>query len=52
MIKHKIRKYRQGDDLVIESWLQINFLCKAICFSKKQIKLSKTDYYIALLNDR
>ena len=42
MIHHYITKYRdEKDNLIVESWMQINLFGKSFCFSKKLINLGQ-----------
>lgn len=36
-MKHYITKYRENDQLIVEAWLQINFLKWNWCFSKRKL---------------
>ena len=40
MIKHYITKYVENGEFIVEAWLQINFFGRAICFSRRKIKIS------------
>ena len=42
-MKHYITKYRENDQLIVESWLQINFLKWNWCFSKRKLVINKKD---------
>lgn len=42
MIKHYITKYVENNELIVEAWLQINFLGMIWCFSKRKIKVPKS----------
>lgn len=40
-MKHYITKYRnEHEELVVESWLQINLFGKNFCFSKKKLVIN------------
>ncbi|WP_301270843.1 hypothetical protein [Enterococcus cecorum] len=36
-MKHYITKYRENDQLIVEAWLQIDFLRWSWCFSKRKL---------------
>lgn len=36
-MKHYITKYRENDKLIVESWLQIDFMRWSWCFSKRKL---------------
>lgn len=36
-MKHHITKYREEGSLYVESWLQLNLLGKAFCFSRRKL---------------
>jgi len=38
-MKHYITKYRENGKRYAESWMQINILGWAFCFSKKKIEI-------------
>lgn len=55
-MKHYITKYRENDKLIVESWLQINFLKWNWCFSKRKLVINKnnskkSDENIEILNE-
>ncbi|WP_162890730.1 hypothetical protein [Suicoccus acidiformans] len=39
-INHFITKYREGENLKAEAWIQVDALGKSFCFSKKSIDIS------------
>lgn len=39
MIKHYITKYTEDGIKYVEAWIQINFLGKSLCLSKKKIEI-------------
>lgn len=46
-LKHYITKYRENDQLIVESWLQINFLKWNWCFSKRKLVIDERDFSIS-----
>ena len=42
-MKHYITKYRENDQLIVEAWLQIDFLRWSWCFSKRKLVIDKND---------
>ncbi|CAI3480664.1 hypothetical protein CIRMBP1294_01737 [Enterococcus cecorum] len=55
-MKHYITKYRENDKLIIEAWLQIDFLRWSWCFSKRKLVINekddrKSDENIEILNE-
>ena len=39
-VRHYQTKYKENDVLKVESWLQINFLNKSYCFSRKVTEIN------------
>ena len=42
MIHHYITKYTENEKAYAESWIQINVLGRAYCFSRKKIEINPT----------
>lgn len=39
MIRHLMTKYEEGGAMIVEAWLQVDFLLWSWCFSRKKLRI-------------